>query len=258
MSFKTKKSLGQHFLTDKNIISKIYHAVDVSKENLIIEIGPGTGAITDFFVEKYSNYKVIEVDERAVEVLRVKHPSLDIIKQDVLKVDWLSMIQGFKDVTIVGNLPYYITSPILFKILEIRDHLHSAYFMIQKEVAERIVANSGTKDYGILSVQTQLMSSPEILFHVSPNSFSPPPKVDSSVIKLTFDKPKLQCSDRNLKKVVRTAFNQRRKKLSNSLKSIIDEEIPDNFNFDDRAEHWSPDLYEKLTDYLEQNGTIDT
>jgi len=257
LSFKTKKSLGQHFLTDKNIISKIYHSVEAPENSLLIEIGPGTGAITNFFVEKYSNYKVIELDNRAIEVLRDKHPTLEIIEQDVLKVDWAALIDGFNRVTIIGNLPYYITSPILFNILEIRHSIDSAYFMIQKEVAERIIANPSTKDYGILSVQTQLMSSPEILFNVSPNSFSPPPKVESSVIKLTFDRETLNCSDQNLKKVVRTAFNQRRKKLSNALKTLLGDILPDNFNFDERADHWTPDIYEKLTEVLEKNGTLD-
>jgi 16S rRNA (adenine1518-N6/adenine1519-N6)-dimethyltransferase len=128
--------------------------------------------------------------------------------------------------------------------------------MMQKEVAERIVAEPRSKEYGILSVQTQLMSSPEILFDVPPDVFSPPPNVNSAVLKLTFDKPDLACSDKNLKTVVRMAFNQRRKKLSNALKRL-DTELPeDEFDFNLRAEALKPDMYEKLTARLEQLGTF--
>ena len=127
--------------------------------------------------------------------------------------------------------------------------------MMQKEVAQRLVASPSTKDYGILSVQTQLMSTPELLFDVSPHSFSPPPKVMSSVIRLTFDKPKLPCSDTTLKSVVRTAFNQRRKKLSNSLKAAVGDFFPDGFNYDERAENWSPDRYADLAHLLEKSSS---
>ena len=120
-----------------------------------------------------------------------------------------------------------------------------------ERVAQRLVAEPSSKEYGILSVQTQLMSSPELLFDVSPNSFSPPPKVMSSVIQLTFNRPSLPCSDKTLKSVVRTAFNQRRKKLSNSLKPVLGDKIPDGFNYDQRAEDWSPDIYAELSALLE-------
>ena len=141
--------------------------------------------------------------------------------------------------------------PILFALLENRSNFDGAILMMQKEVAQRLVAEPSSKEYGILSVQTQLMSSPELLFDVSPNSFSPPPKVMSSVIQLTFNRPSLPCSDKTLKSVVRTAFNQRRKKLSNSLKPVLGDKIPDGFNYDQRAEDWSPDIYAELSALLE-------
>ncbi len=257
MSFKTKKSLGQHFLTDSNIIYKIVEAIKAESVDRIIEIGPGTGALTKWLVQKFEDVHVIELDERAVQVLESETEGVAIHQEDVLKVDWEKLIAGDKQTYVVGNLPYYITSPILFVLLENRAFFTEAILMMQKEVAQRLVAKPSTKEYGILSVQTQLMGTPELLFDVSPNSFSPPPKVISSVIRLTFNKPTLNCADANLKKVVRTAFNQRRKKLSNSLKPILADNLPDGYNFDARAEHWSPDIFANLTEHLEAEGLLE-
>lgn len=257
MSFRTKKSLGQHFLTDNNIIYKIVDAIKAEKNDRIIEIGPGTGALTKWLVQKYDDVHVIEVDQRAVKVLEEEVDGITIHEQDVLKVDWKELISKTGKTFVIGNLPYYITSPILFSLLEHRKLFADAILMMQKEVAERLVATTSTKAYGILSVQTQLMSSPEILFDVSPHSFSPPPKVTSSVIRLTFDQPAMECSDINLKTVVRTAFNQRRKKISNSLKPVLDDYQPEGYNFDHRPENWEPDIYAKLTAHLENLGMME-
>lgn len=254
MSFKTKKSLGQHFLTDNNIIAKILKAVKAEPGDRVIEIGPGTGALTKWLVQSYDDVHAIEVDQRAVEVLKQELPSLTVHEKDVLKVKWEDLISSTGKTIVIGNLPYYITSPILFSLLESRQFFSEAILMMQKEVAERLVASTSTKAYGILSVQTQLMSSPELLFDVSPNSFSPPPKVMSSVIRLKFDRPEMNCSDKMLKSVVRTAFNQRRKKLSNSLKPVLGDLRPDGFNFDERAEDWSPDRYADLAELLEKES----
>ncbi|MEQ9092173.1 MAG: 16S rRNA (adenine(1518)-N(6)/adenine(1519)-N(6))-dimethyltransferase RsmA [Balneola sp.] len=257
MSFKTKKSLGQHFLTDNNIIYKIIDAIKAEKSDRVIEIGPGTGALTKYLVQKYDDVHVIEVDQRAIEVLEAEIDGITIHQQDVLKVDWNELIAKEGKTYVVGNLPYYITSPILFSLLEQRHLFEDAILMMQKEVAERLVADISTKAYGILSVQTQLMSSAEILFNVSPNSFSPPPKVESSVIRLTFDQPELKCSDQNLKTVVRTAFNQRRKKISNSLKPVLGDYKPEGYDFDQRPENWEPAIYAKLTAHLESTGMME-
>ncbi len=254
MSFKTKKSLGQHFLTDNNIIAKILDSIQAEEGNRIIEIGPGTGALTRWLVKSHKDVHAIEVDERAIRILKEEFPALIIHQNDVLKVDWNKLISETGKTILVGNLPYYITSPILFSVLESRPLFAEAIFMMQKEVAQRLVAHPHSKDYGILSVQTQLMCSPNILFDVSPNSFSPPPKVMSSVIKLTFDKPILPCSDKMLKSVVRTAFNQRRKKLSNALKPVLGDVKPDGFDFDKRAEDWEPAIYADLAEWLERNN----
>ncbi len=253
---KTKKSLGQHFLKDGNMIRKIVDAIPASPDDIVIEIGPGAGALTGLLAERFKNLSVIEIDGRMVEFLQETFPGLDIIQKDVLKFGWGDLKTEGRPVHVIGNLPYYITSQILFSLLEKREHLASAVLMMQKEVAERIVAEPNTKEYGILSVQTRLMSTPEILFDVPPQVFSPPPNVNSSVIKLTFNKQALACRDENLKTVVRMAFNQRRKKMSNSLKRLGAELPSEEFDFNLRAEALSPEMYEKLTARLEQLGTF--
>lgn len=254
---RPKKSLGQHFLTDQNIIDKIADSIPAKDGHRVIEIGPGTGALTEALIEKYDDVVAVELDQRAIEVLQKKFPELTVHHKNVLEVDWQDLTAGKEKTHVVGNLPYYITSQILFSLLEARHLFADATLMMQKEVAERLVADIRTKDYGILSVQTQLMSSPEILFPVSRNCFSPPPNVDSAMVRLTFDKGDLNCSDAHLKTVVRTAFNQRRKKLSNSLKPVVDKkQQPDGFDYDKRAEAWTPDIYEKLTARLVKDGIL--
>lgn len=257
MSIKPKKSLGQHFLTDGNIIRKIVDAIPAGPGHRVIEMGAGTGALTEALLKRFEDVHAIELDQRAVTVLEDKFPELTIYHKDLLEVDWDELSVGKEKTHLVGNLPYNITSPVLFSILEKRHLFEDAVLMIQKEVAERLTASIRTKAYGILSVQLQLMSSPEILFDVSRNCFNPPPNVESSVIRLTFDQPSLACSDQHLKTVVRTAFNQRRKKLRNALSSVIDKDKqPDSFNFDKRAEAWEPKEYEKMAVYLEKIGIL--
>lgn len=257
MSIRPKKSLGQHFLTDTNMIEKIADAVPGETGDRVIEIGPGTGKLTQSLVDRFKDVIAVELDQRAVEVLREKFPGLKVIHKDVLEIDFSELSDEKEHTHVVGNLPYYITSQILFLLLEHRAYLSDALLMMQKEVAERLVADIRTKAYGILSVQTQLMCSPEILFDVPRQVFSPQPNVDSAIVRLTFDKGPLECLDSHLKTVVRTAFNQRRKKLSNALKPIISkDQLPDGFNFDKRAEAWPPSTYEKLTAHFEQDGIL--
>ncbi|MCW9707832.1 16S rRNA (adenine(1518)-N(6)/adenine(1519)-N(6))-dimethyltransferase RsmA [Fodinibius salsisoli] len=257
MSLRPKKSLGQHFLTDQNIIDKIADAIPATPGNRVIEIGPGTGALTEALLQRFDNLLAVELDDRAIALLNKKFDKLKIHHGNVLDVDWQELSIGKEKTHVVGNLPYYITSQILFALLEQRSVLSDAILMMQKEVAERLVADIRTKDYGILSVQTQLMSSPEILFPVSRHCFKPQPNVESAMVKLTFNKGNLDCTDQHLKTVVRTAFNQRRKKLSNALKPIIPKkELPEGFDFDKRAEAWLPAEYEKLTAHFEENGIL--
>ncbi len=254
---RPKKSLGQHFLTDQNIIEKIADSIPAGTGHRVIEIGPGTGALTEVLLQRFDEVHAVELDRRAIEVLQKKYPNLPVHHQDVLEVDWQELSAGKQQTHIVGNLPYYITSQILFSLLEARSFFADALLMMQKEVAERLVADIRTKAYGILSVQTRLMSSPEILFPVSRHCFSPPPNVESAMVRLVFDKGALACSDAHLKTVVRTAFNQRRKKLSNSLKPVVDKKNqPEDFDYDKRAEAWTPDIYEKLTARLIDDGIL--
>lgn len=254
---RPKKSLGQHFLTDGNIIEKIASAIPIEKGHRVIEIGPGTGALTEALLDRFEDVHAVELDQRAIEILQQKYPDLPVHHSDVLDVNWSDLSIGKGKTHVVGNLPYYITSQILFALLEARDQLSDAVLMMQKEVAERLVSDIRTKDYGILSVQTQLMSTPEILFPVSRHCFNPPPNVESAVVRLIFNRGPMECRDVHLKTVVRTAFNQRRKKLSNALKPLIDkDDLPEGFDFDKRPEAWEPALYEKLTAHLEERGIL--
>jgi 16S rRNA (adenine1518-N6/adenine1519-N6)-dimethyltransferase len=222
MSVRPKKSLGQNFLRDPNTIRKIAAAVGAPEGGAVVEIGPGTGALTEELLRHYPRLTAIEVDERAVEHLREALPGLDVRHRDVLEVDWAALAEEKGEALwVVGNLPYYITSPILFSLLDARQHLRRAVVMMQKEVAERIVAVPRTKAYGILSVQLQLFARPTLLFDVSRHVFHPKPDVTSAVIALDFDAPDdLGVDPEQVRHTVRTAFNQRRKTLRNSLKPI--------------------------------------
>lgn len=257
MSIRPKKSLGQHFLKDTNMIEKIVDSIDAAPGDRIIEIGPGTGLLTEKLLDRFENVVAVELDQRAIEVLEQKFSDLEVIHKDILEIDFEELSTEKERTHVVGNLPYYITSQILFLLLESRTLLADALLMMQKEVAERLIADIRTKAYGILSVQTQLMSSPDILFDVPRQVFSPQPNVDSAMVRFRFDKGALECSDQHLKTVVRTAFNQRRKKLSNALKPILSkDQLPEGFDFDKRAEAWLPSTYEKLTARLEEDGIL--
>lgn len=225
MSVHPKKSLGQHFLRDPNTIRKIAAAVGAPEGAAVVEIGPGTGALTEELLRHYADLTAVEVDERAVAHLREAMPGLDVRHQDVLDADWAALAEEKGDkLWVVGNLPYYITSPILFSLLDARAHLRRAVVMMQKEVAERLVAVPRTKAYGILSVQTQLLCRPSLLFDVSRHVFHPKPDVTSAVVALDFDRPDdLGVDVERLRRTVRTAFNQRRKTLRNSLRPITSE-----------------------------------
>lgn len=223
MSITPKKSLGQHFLTDGNIIRKIAGSLTPHPGDAVIEIGPGTGALTGPLLSQFPQLQVIEIDSRAVAVLSARWPQLRIHPQDVLQTRWdHAELRGeHQKIALIGNLPYYITSPILFSVLDERSLFREAVFMMQKEVAERLAARPRTKAYGILSVQTQLMARVEYLFTVSRHVFNPPPNVESAVVKLHFEGAAPDVDAARLKLVVRTAFGQRRKTLQNALKPLL-------------------------------------
>lgn len=250
MPSKPKKRFGQHFLIDKNIIRKIVKEFSPKENDLIVEIGPGQGALTDELLKHSKNLLVVEIDKNLVVELQNKFPSITIINKDILECDFSTEFYNEK-FRIIGNLPYYITSQIIFKCFESYTKIKDSLFMVQKEVAERIVASPKSKDYGILSVLSQFYSKPKILFHVSRNVFYPKPEVDSSIIYFEM-KNKLdltESEEKIFRKIVKTAFNQRRKTLRNSLRNLFD--ITDKtlsekffslqFDFSRRAEELSLD-----------------
>jgi 16S rRNA (adenine1518-N6/adenine1519-N6)-dimethyltransferase len=228
---RAKKNLGQHFLKDLNIAKKIVNGLTLSDKPIhVLEIGPGTGVLTRFLLEiPQIDLTLIEIDKESVEYLNLQYPQLHdkIISDDFLAIDLNKFSQPF---AIIGNFPYNISSQIFFKILENRKLVDEVVCMIQKEVAERIVSLPGSKDYGILSVLLQAHYKTSMLFHVKPHLFIPPPKVMSTVIRLNrLEHRVVDYSEDLFKQIVKTAFNQRRKMLSNSLSSLINDrkiEIP--------------------------------
>lgn len=227
--YKPKKFLGQNFLVDDNISRKIVNQLGVIEEDYVLEIGPGQGALTKHLAGFCKKYIAVEIDKSIAESLQEKYgETAKIINEDFLKYDLNKFRNPLK---IIGNLPYNIASEILFKIFDSRDKIECAVLMVQKEFAKRLTAVPNTKDYGIMSVQTQVFSNPKILFNVPPTVFFPKPKVESSVIKLTFEKGKNELLSKDVfKKLVRTAFGKRRKTLRNSLKDLFEEF---NLAFDD-------------------------
>ena len=216
-----KKNLGQHFLVDQSILERIAASVGGLRPlNTLIEVGPGMGALTQYLLLlKKQDFYLIEKDDRFVLELPVKFPSLknNIFHQDVLTFDFKEKIG--REVSIVGNYPYNISNLIMFWIIENSEYVINSVGMFQKEVAKRIASRNGTKDYGVLSVLTQSLYEVEYLFDIPAEAFDPPPKVVSGVIKMTRrEKPLADYS--KLKKLVKAAFNQRRKMLSNSLKGV--------------------------------------
>lgn len=216
---KPKKYLGQHFLCDTRIAQDIVNALQTPNPNLL-EIGPGMGVLTQYLLTKEDvRFSVVEIDAESVAYLKQKFPSLagKIIADDFLQLPLHEMYH--EPLTIIGNFPYNISSQILFKIYENKELVTEMVGMFQKEVAERIAAAPGKKTYGILSVLLQAYFDMEYLFTVHENSFSPPPKVKSAVIRMKRNPDKqLHCDESLFKKVVKTAFNQRRKTIRNSLK----------------------------------------
>ncbi len=218
-----KKSLGQHFLKDANIARKIAGAIQNPRNLPVLEIGPGTGILTRELEKRFRDeFFAIEIDQRAHEFLVGRYPA---IAERLMHNDFLKMDLGAEfpaGLVLAGNLPYHISSPIFFSVLAQRQTVKEMVCMIQKEVAERIAAGPGSRSYGILSVFLQAFYDVEILFHVSPQVFDPPPRVQSSVLRLTRNAANnLECDEKLFFRLVKTAFNQRRKMLRNSLKAII-------------------------------------
>lgn len=244
-----KKHLGQHFLKDENIARKIVDSLQSKDSGTILEIGPGTGVLTKYLLEK-DNFQAFDVDYESVSYLKEKYPehSEKFVFQDFLKFD-LNGIE--RPITVIGNFPYNISSQLFFKIWDHRSEVNEVVCMIQKEVADRIAEKEGSKTYGILSVLLQAFFDIEYLFTVPPQVFIPPPKVQSAVIRLTRNNVKsLDCDEVLFKRVVKAGFGKRRKTLRNALKDLNLTFATDAPVFDQRAEQLSVAEFVQLTNQI--------
>lgn len=242
-----KKSLGQHFLKDENVVEKIINALLQYPFKNLLEVGPGGGALTKHLIQIPNiHFKAVELDEEKVDYLLKKFP---LFKNDLIHQSFLDMERPFDEpFTVIGNFPYNISTQILFKILEWKEYVPLIIGMFQKEVAERAAAKEGSKIYGVLSVLLQYYYQVEYLFSVGKECFIPPPKVESGVICLTARETYLPVkSERAFWILVKTAFNQRRKTLRNSVKSLITKEDLEDSFFDRRAETLSVQEFAALT-----------
>ena len=253
---RPKKSLGQHFLTDLDIARRIAETLSLYKGMPILEVGPGMGVLTQYLLEEGHDVTVVEIDTESVAYLNKNFPQLQgrIVEGDFLQMN-LSEVFG-KNLCVIGNYPYNISSQIFFKVLDYKDMVPCCSGMIQKEVAERLAAKPGSKTYGILSVLMQAWYNVEYLFTVSEHVFNPPPKVKSAVIRMTRnDVTELGCNEQLFKRIVKTAFNQRRKTMRNSLKSIVEPGSPILANevFNLRPEQISVSQFIELTNEIEKH-----
>ncbi|MBP5427510.1 MAG: 16S rRNA (adenine(1518)-N(6)/adenine(1519)-N(6))-dimethyltransferase RsmA [Clostridiales bacterium] len=221
---KLTKSLGQNFLVDSNILRKIVDLGNITKDDLVIEVGPGIGNMTREVAKRAGKVIAVEKDQRLIEPLQAnlsEFGNVEVINEDFLEVDVVALAEmsNVKSIKIIGNLPYYITTPIIMSLLEEEVDIDSMVFMVQKEVAQRMTAKEGTKEYGALTVTTNFYATVNMLFAVSANCFLPKPKVDSAVVKLDVNKvPKVPVISKEFfKKTVRSAFGKRRKTLLNAL-----------------------------------------
>ncbi len=249
-----KKKLGQHFLNDLNIAQKIADLLQNQNCDNVLEIGPGMGVLTQFLIPQVKNLKVVEIDPESVTYLDQKYPQLQghILSEDFLKMD-ISIVFQEQTYAIIGNFPYNISSQIVFKTLENRQHITFFCGMFQKEVAQRICEKPGSKTYGILSVLCQTYFHTKYHFNVSPAVFSPPPKVDSGVLSLKRkEKLTIDFDEKLLFKIVKTGFQQRRKTSRNSLKSLnIPKLTLEDSIFDLRPERLSAAQFIELTKKVE-------
>ncbi|UOX35107.1 16S rRNA (adenine(1518)-N(6)/adenine(1519)-N(6))-dimethyltransferase RsmA [Flavobacterium sediminilitoris] len=257
MSVKAKKHLGQHFLKDESVAKNIANTLSYKGYEKILEIGPGMGVLTKYLLDKPIETNVIEIDTESVTYLEENYPKLHghIISKDFLKYN-LNEVFNNEQFAIIGNFPYNISTQIVFKTLEMRNQIPEFSGMFQKEVAERICEKKGSKVYGILSVLAQAFYDAEYLFTVDEHVFDPPPKVKSGVLRLTRkENYKLPCDEKLFFQVVKLAFNQRRKTMRNSLKSMINSDnLKEDSIFDLRPEQLSYEQFINLTQKIAADG----
>ena len=245
--YTLKKSLGQHFLKDENICRKIIEALQQCSFRNLVEVGPGGGALTKYLVQLPGvDFKAVELDDEKVIFLRNTYP---VLHDKIIHKSFLDIDKPFEEnFTVIGNFPYNISTQILFKILEWEDSVDCVIGMFQKEVAQRIAAKEGNKVYGVLSVLIQAFFEVEYLFDVHEKCFQPPPKVKSGVVRLLPRKESLEMkSEKEFFLLVKTAFNQRRKKLRNAVKGLFETTVLQDPIFDKRAEQLSVAQFAELT-----------
>lgn len=251
---RAKKHLGQHFLTDETIARNIVDALlEKDKTTAIVEVGPGTGVLTQFLINDIDNYFALDVDEESVTYLQTKYPDKKdkILLADFLETDLLKLAGNKYNV--IGNFPYNISSQIMFNVLENKEQVDIVVGMFQREVALRIAEKPGSKVYGILSVLLQAFYDIEYLFTVNENVFNPPPKVKSAVIRLTRNAvKKLDCDEVLFKKIIKTTFNQRRKTIRNSIRTIFNDNEIRHPLFDKRPEQLSVAQFVELTQFVQE------
>jgi 16S rRNA (adenine1518-N6/adenine1519-N6)-dimethyltransferase len=223
---KARKRFGQNFLIDHGIIREIVRSIHPQKSDLVVEIGPGKGAITQLLADACDNLSVIELDRDLVPWLKVKfekHPNFQLFQADALQFDFTQLLRDEKPLRIVGNLPYNISTPLIFHLLSYADKVQDMHFMLQKEVVKRMAAQAGDSAYGRLGIMVQYYCAVEDLFDVPPTSFDPAPKVDSAIVRLVPHKtlPYVANHVKTLETLVNVAFQQRRKTLRNSLKQLL-------------------------------------
>ncbi len=263
-----RKSLGQNFLIDNNIINKTVDSLLLEQGDTVFEIGPGEGALTEILFQKAGKLLAIELDERACNLLMEKFAdkeNFNLVHKDFLKFNFSETIEKYnidlsqKRISLLGNIPYYISGRIFFKLFENAKYLERAVITVQKEVAQRICSPADTKEYGILSVLGQVVGTPKLAFDVSPNCFFPKPKVMSSVVTIDFyDENPIGDKFPEFANLVKTAFNQRRKKVSNSIKPILKKKgielgtLPEKFieMMEKRAEHLTKEDYIYMFDVI--------
>jgi 16S rRNA (adenine1518-N6/adenine1519-N6)-dimethyltransferase len=253
---RAKKHLGQHFLTDETIARNIVDALlEKDRTTTIVEVGPGTGVLTQFLIDELDNYLALDVDTESVEFLKNKYPAKKekILLSDFLEAD-LEKLAGAK-YNVIGNFPYNISSQIMFKVLENKNQVDLVVGMFQREVALRLAEKPGSKVYGILSVLLQAFYDIEYLFTVSENVFNPPPKVKSAVIRLTRNNVKqLNCDEVLFKKVIKTTFNQRRKTIRNSIRTLFNDNEQRHPLLDKRPEQLSVAQFVELTQFVQASS----
>lgn len=249
---RAKKYLGQHFLTDLDVARRIAESLPGGVCRKVIEIGPGMGVLTQFLLQRSDiDFTAVEIDTESVAYLNAHYPQLDVREADFLRIDIDGIVGCGEPFMVIGNYPYNISSQIFFRVLDYRDRIPICSGMIQKEVAERIAAPAGSKTYGITSVLLQAFYDIEYLFTVHENVFSPPPKVKSAVIRMTRNSRKhLDCDETLFFRVVKTAFNQRRKTLRNSLKPLMQGRAMSYDVFDKRPEQLS------VVDFIELTNLV--